>query len=73
MACMEHFDTFFALKFAYLVFSATEQFSINLQAKDITIQEAINGDKLLTAHLKSLKMKKSLNVSMTKFATIAET
>ena len=31
---MESFDTFFSLKLAYLVFSAAEQFSTNLQAKD---------------------------------------
>ena len=55
MARMEQFDTFFALKLAHLLFSAAEQFSIIMQAKDITIQEAINGAKLLTTHLKSLR------------------
>lgn len=52
---MEKFDTFFSLKLVYLVFSASEQLSINLQAKDITIQEAVRGARLLTAHLKSLR------------------
>ena len=33
----------------------TEQLSINLQAKDITIQEAVSGAKLLVSHLKSLR------------------
>ena len=38
---MEKFDTFFGLKLAYLVFSSAEQLSINLQAVDITVQEAL--------------------------------
>lgn len=50
---MEMFDTFFGLKLAHLIFSAAEQFSINLQAKDITVQEAIHGAELLVHHLKS--------------------
>ena len=37
---MESFDTFFGLKLSHLVFAAAEQFSTNLQAKDITMQEA---------------------------------
>ena len=48
---METFDTYFGLKLAYTVFSAAEQFSVNLQAKDITVQEAIRGAKLLVSHL----------------------
>lgn len=55
LARMEKFDTFFALKLAYLVFSSAEQLSINLQAVDITIQEALKGAELLIAHLKSLR------------------
>ena len=62
MARMEQFDTYFALKLAYLVFSAAEQLSVNLQAKDITIQEAINGAKLLTTHLKSLRNEARFNI-----------
>ena len=50
---MEMFDTFFGLKLAHLIFSAAEQFSVNLQAKDITVQEAIHGAELLVHHLKS--------------------
>ena len=52
---MEYFDTFFGLKLSYLLFSASEQLSINLQAKDITVQEAVRGAKLLVSHLKSLR------------------
>ena len=52
---MEKFETFFSLKLAYLIFSAAEQLSINLQAKDITIQEAVTGASLLTTHAFSSK------------------
>ena len=50
---MEMFDTFFGLKLAHFIFSAAEQFSVNLQAKDFTVQEAIHGAQLLVRHLKS--------------------
>ena len=62
LAQMEKFETFFALKLAYLVFSFSEQFSVNLQAKDTTIQEAVNGAKLLITHLKSLRNEDKFNV-----------
>jgi len=52
---MEVFDMYFDLKFAHLFFSAAEKFSINLQAQDITIQEATCGAELLVSHLKSLR------------------
>ena len=39
---LEMFDTFFGLKLAYLIFSTSEQFSINLQAIDI-VQLPQNG------------------------------
>ena len=55
LARMEIFDTYFALKLAYLVFSSAEQLSVNLQAVDITIQEALKGAELLITHLKSLR------------------
>lgn len=52
---MDSFDTFFSLKLAYLVYSAAEQFSTNMQAKDITAQEASERAILLIKHLKSLR------------------
>ena len=52
---MESFDTYFGLKLAYTVYSAAEQFFVNLQVKNITVQEAIRGAKLLVSHLKSLR------------------
>ena len=52
---MESFDTFFSLKLSYLVFAAAEQFSINLQAKDTTVDEGVKGAHLLKLHLSSLR------------------
>ena len=52
---MEKFETFFALKLASLVYSAAEQLSSNLQSVDITVQEALNGARLLIHHLKVLR------------------
>ena len=51
---MEQFNTYFGLKLAHKIFSPTEQFSTNLQAVDIAIQEALRGSALLVSHLKSL-------------------
>ena len=58
---MERFDTFFSLKLSYLIFSATEQLSTNLQSKDITIQEAIKGATLLSSYLKSIRSEEKFN------------
>ena len=43
------------LKLSYLLFSVSEQLSINLQAKNITVQEAVRGANLLVSHLQSLR------------------
>ena len=45
----------FGLKLAYLIISAAEQVSINIQAKDITVQEAVRGAQLFTTHLSSMR------------------
>ena len=58
---MDNFDTFFGLKLAYLIFSASEQLSINLQAKDTTVQEAVRGSLLLTTHFRSLRDESKFN------------
>ena len=52
---MDNFDTLFGLKLAYVIFSAAEQVSINIQAKDITVQEAVRGAQLLKTHLSSMR------------------
>lgn len=49
------FEIYFAMKLAYLVFSSAEQLSINLQSVDVTVQEALNGARLLRAHLQTLR------------------
>ena len=46
---------FFGLKLGILVFSSSEQFSSNLRAKNITVQEATCGADLLIARMKSLR------------------
>ncbi len=52
---MESFDTFFSLKLAYMVFSAAEQSSTNLQAQDTTVAEGARGARLLRSHFTSLR------------------
>ena len=44
---MEQFNTYFGLTLAHLSFAPTEQFSTNLQAVDVTVQEALRGAALL--------------------------
>ena len=51
---METFEIFFGLKLAYLIFSPSEQFSTNLQAKNTTVQEAMRGAQFLITHYESL-------------------
>ena len=58
---MESFDTFFSLKLAYLIFSAAEQFSVNLQAKDTTISEGIKGANLLKRHYTLMRTDESFS------------
>ena len=48
---MEKFSTYFGLKLGHLIFSATEQLSLNLQAKDTTIQEAIQASNLALQYI----------------------
>ena len=52
---METFELFFSLKLAYRIFSAAEQFSINLQTKDTTVSEGITGAHLLKSHFTSMR------------------
>ena len=58
---MESFDTFFSLKLAYLIYSAAEQLSTNLQAKDTTIAEGSRGALLLRSHYTSLWSETAFN------------
>ena len=43
---MEKFSTFFGLKLAHLIFSASGQLSTTLQAKDTTAQNAFTAARL---------------------------
>lgn len=52
---MMAFETYFGLRLTHLVFSATDQFSTNLQSENIIIQEATRGAGLLVSHLKTLR------------------
>jgi hypothetical protein len=51
LAQMEMFKIFFGLKLSFLIFSATEQVSVHLQRKDITLQEALASVKMANQHL----------------------
>ena len=58
---MNDFNIFFGLKLGYLIFCDAEQLSINIQAKDITVQEAVRGTRLLTTYLCSLRNEKKFD------------
>ena len=52
------FDTFFGLKLAYLIFSAAEQLSINIQRQDITVQDGSLQCSASYHYLRSLRNEK---------------
>ena len=52
---MESFDTHFSLKIEFLVYCAAQQFSTNIQAKDVTVAEGNRGALLLIAHYTLLR------------------
>ena len=52
---MGEFETFFGLKLSHQIFAPAEQCSTNIQAVDITVQEAMKGANLLVSHLHSLQ------------------
>ncbi len=70
---LQSFDIYFGLKLAHLIFSAAEQFSTNLQAKNITIQEATRGAKLLVSHLKSLRKEARFDIFYVQATTESST
>ncbi len=51
LALLERFDTYFGLKLSFLVFSATEQMSNALQAKDTTVQEGLSAARMAKSFL----------------------
>ena len=48
---MDKYATYCGLKLSYLIFSGTEQTSINLQTKDTSEQEALSGAELAKSYL----------------------
>ena len=58
---MEQFNTLFLAEACIPNFAPTEQFSTNLQAIDVTVQEALGGAALLVSHLKSLRTETMYN------------
>lgn len=48
---MLKFSTYFGLKVSHLIFSASEQLSLNLQGKDTTTQDAVQASKLAVSLL----------------------
>jgi len=52
---MQQFGTFFGLKLAHQIFAPAEQCSTNIQAMNITVQEAMKAANVLTSHLCSIR------------------
>ena len=57
----EKFCTFFGLHLSHLVFSATEQLSLNLQGIDTTVQEAIQASNLALKYLERQRSDEAFN------------
>ena len=55
LALMDKYDTYFGLKLSYLIFSGTDQTSINLQMKDTSVQEALSGAELAKCYLQRMR------------------
>ena len=58
---MEQFDTFFGLKLAHQIFAPAEQCSTNIQAVNVTVQEAMKAANVLTSHLCSIRNESTFN------------
>jgi hypothetical protein len=52
---MTKFDTFFAIRFGYMVFAKTENLATALQTKSVTIGEALMLAKATQAHLEKMR------------------
>ena len=55
LAMIDKFKTFFGLKLSHLIFSGTEQLSLILQEKDITVQEGTMAAETTIQYLKRLR------------------
>ena len=52
---LQKFDTYFGLKLSHLIFSGTEQTSINLQSKNTSVQEALSCAEVTRSYLDRLR------------------
>ena len=59
LASMDKFSTFWGLKLSHLIFSAVEQLSITLQAKNTTMQDAVESSKLAMNFLQRQRSEES--------------
>ena len=59
---LQKFSTYFGLKVSHLIFSATEQLSLNLQAKDTTLQEAVQASKLAMQYIERQRNDSAFNL-----------
>ena len=72
LSLLEKFDTYFGLKLSHLLFSATEQTSITLQNKDISIQEATSCSQCAINYLKRLRNDSSFDEFYTTAIKLAD-
>ena len=61
LSLLQRFNTFFGIKLSCLIFSATEQTSINLQKKDTSVQEALACAEVATNHMKKMRTDESFS------------
>lgn len=61
VTCLEQFRTLFALRMCQLVFSATEQLSITLQAKAVTAEICIQARDATLAYLRRQRSEEAFN------------
>ena len=72
---LEKFETYFGLKLAHLLFGASEQLSKTLQAKDLTLQEALSSVALASSFYKRQRTERAFDHfydDVTKLATNLE-
>ena len=66
LAQLEKFDCYFGLKLSYLVFSGTEQTSINLQKKNTSVQEAVICGDVARSYISRLRSDDSFKLFYSK-------
>uniref|UniRef100_A0A1X7U9E7 Uncharacterized protein n=1 Tax=Amphimedon queenslandica TaxID=400682 RepID=A0A1X7U9E7_AMPQE len=67
LTCLEQFDTSFVLQLAELLFSTSELVSKALQAKDVSLQEALSSIKVAVEYYKSQRKDKSFDFFLKKW------